>query len=470
MRQHVLYITVDSVRADRMGYLGYNRPTTPTLDGLADDGTVWTRAMASGIPTYFSFKSLLGGVYPLSHTPELGLPREVPALAETFRQLGYQTAGFNAGNPWLTHAEGYDRGFETFRDFLTEGQDGYGIAERLRELQRFVPEHDLVRDWAGRVARTGCALTGQVPLEPAERMTADATEWLTDEADADRPTFLWIHYMDPHYPWVPPAALLERFRDEPLSRLDIGRLWHTVAGQHEGTDGQSISDRDLDAIDALYDAEIRRTDDAIDDLLTVVDDTLGLSETVVAVAGDHGTELADHGGFSHAPRSLYDEVVRVPLLLRGPGVPSTTITEPVSLVDVPPTLLDYAVPEREDAIPDAFEGTSLFVLEDDPTFTNVTYGFSPATRDVGTDEMLTACLDWPWKLVDREGADERELYHLERDPEEQRNLATRRSTITDELRSRIENHRAETRRCQRTVAEKYRIRDRVAMLRREGAI
>lgn len=470
MRQHVLYITVDSVRADRMGYLGYDRPTTPTLDELAADGTVWTRAMASGIPTYFSFKSLLGGVYPLSRTSDLGLPREVPALAETFQKLGYRTAGFNAGNPWLTGADGYDRGFETFRDFLTDDQAGYGIAERLRALQRFVPDHDLVRDWAGRVARTGCAFTGQVPLEPAERMTAAATEWLTDEADADRPTFLWIHYMDPHYPWVPPAALLERFHDEPLSRLDIGRLWHTVAGRHEGTAEQSISDSDLEAINALYDAELRRTDDAIGDLLTVVDDTLGLSETVVAVAGDHGTELADHGNFSHAPRSLYDEVVRVPLLLRGPGVPSTSITEPVSLVDVPPTLLNYAAPEIEDAIPDAFEGTSLFETGDDPTFTNVTYGFSPTTRDASTGEMLTACLDWPWKLVDREGTNERELYHLERDPEERQNLATQRSATTDELQSKIESHRAETRRCQRTVAEKCRIRDRVAMLHREGAI
>ncbi|QCC49285.1 sulfatase [Halobellus limi] len=470
MRRHVLYITVDSVRADRMGYLGYERPTTPTLDGLAADGTAWTRAMASGIPTYFSFKSLLGGVHPLSRTSDLGLPREVPALAETFQKLGYRTAGFNAGNPWLTDADGYDRGFQTFRDFLTDDQDGYGLAERLRALQRFVPDNDLVRDWAGRVARTGCALTGQVPLEPAERMTAAATEWLTDGVDADRPTFLWIHYMDPHYPWVPPAELLEQFYDEPLSRLDIGRLWHTVAGRHEGTAERSISESDLDAIDALYDAELRRTDDAIGDLLAVVDDTLGLSETVVAVAGDHGTELADHGNFSHAPQSLYDEVVRVPLLLRGPGVPSATMTEPVSLVDLPPTLLNHAAPGREDAVPDAFEGRSLFEERDGPTFTNVTYGFNPATRDGGTGEMLTACLEWPWKLVDREGTNEQELYHLERDPEEQRNLVTERSTVRDELQSEIESHRAETRRRQRTVVEKYRIRDRVAVLHQEGAI
>jgi len=467
MSHHVLCITVDSIRADRVGFLGYDRPTTPRLDALADEGTVWTRAMASGIPTYFSFRSLLGGVHPLSRSTDLGVPPEVTTLAEAFRERGYRTVGFNAGNPWLARSYGYDRGFDVYRDFLS-GDGGRSFTETLHNLQRLVPDSDLVRDVAGRLARTGCAVTGRVPLEPAEAVTDAATTWLGEEADPDRPTFVWIHYMDPHYPWVPPRDLLDRFHEGSLSRLDLGRLWHAVSYLYGPDSEATMSEADLAAVDALYDAEVRRTDDAVGDLLAAFDDALDLSETLVAVAGDHGTELADHGNFSHAPRSLYDEVVRVPLALRGPSVPDDRRREPVSLVDLPPTLLERADPDGDATVPDSFEGDLLFAPNADPTITNVTYGFDPARETESSGEMLTACVDWPWKLIDREGATTRELYDLAEDPDETDDRAADRPGVVEDLAARIENHRAWARRRQRTVAERRFVRDRVETLRRKG--
>lgn len=470
MPQHVLYITVDSIRADRVGFLGYDSPTTPRLDALADDGTVWTQAMASGIPTYFSFKSLLGGVYPLSRSAELGVPPGVTTLAEAFSRRGYRTAGFNAGNPWLKPSDGYARGFDTYRDFLSDGDDGRSFTEALHKLQRLVPDNDFVRNWAGRVARTGCALTGQVPLEPAETVTDAAVTWLNEQADPSQPTFLWIHYMDPHYPWVPPQDLLTEFHGGSLSRFDLGRLWHAVSYLHGPDSDGTLSDRDRAAIDALYDAEVRRTDDAIGRLVDAFDDILDLSDSLVAVVGDHGTELGDHGKFSHGPRTLYDEVVRVPLVLRGGDVPADRRDRPVSLVDVPVTLLDEADPETERAIPESFEGGSLFVPEDDPTVTNVTYGFDPARETEAGSEMLTACVDWPWKLIDREGTDEQELYDLAADPSERTDLSDEEPGVTAELESVVADHRSWARRRQRTVAERQRVRERVTELRRRGVV
>jgi len=470
MSQHVLYITVDSIRADRVGFLGYDLPTTPRLDSLAQKGTVFTRAMASGIPTYFSFKSLLGGVYPLSRSSDLGVPPAVTPLAEAFEQRGYQTAGFNAGNPWLTRSYGYDRGFDTFRDFLSDDGERWSFTDVLHGLQRLVPDSDLIRNVAGRTVRTGCAVTGRVPLEPAERVTDAATTWLETEADPDRPTFMWIHYMDPHYPWVPPQDLLDRFHDGSLSRFELGRLWHAVSYLHGPDSDGSVSESDLTAIDALYDAEVRRTDNAIADLLDVFFSIFRLDESVVGVVGDHGTELADHGNFSHAPRSLYDEVVRVPLALRGGDFSETRIDEPVSLIDLPPTLLDASDPRDRYAVPDSFEGGSLSGDDTSPTITNVTYGFDPARENAAGDEMLSACVDWPWKLIDREETDYRELYNLEADPSERTDLTGDESEVAEELVTAIERHRSWAKRRQRTATERRRVRDRVQRLRRQGVI
>lgn len=469
MPQHVLYITVDSIRADRVGFLGHDSPTTPRLDALADEGTVWTRAMASGIPTYFSFKSLLGGVYPLSRSAELGVPPGVTTLAEAFSRRGYRTAGFNAGNPWLKPSDGYARGFDTYRDFLSDGDNGRSFTEGLHKLQRAVPDSDLVRNWGGRIARTGCALTGRVPLEPAETVTDAAVTWLSEQVDT-QPTFLWVHYMDPHYPWVPPQDLLAEFHDGSLSRFDLGRLWHAVSYLYGPDSDGTLSDRDRAAIDALYDAEVRRTDDAIGTLIDAFDDALGRSDSLIGVVGDHGTELADHGKFSHGPRTLYDEVVRVPLVLRGGDVPTERRDRPVSLVDVPVTLLNRADLEAERAVPESFEGGSLFVAGDEPTVTNVTYGFDPARESETGGEMLTACVDWPWKLIDREETSEQELYDLVADPGEQTDLTEREPGVAARLESVIADHRSWARRRQRTVGERQRVRERVRELRQQGVV
>ena len=148
---NVLYVTIDSIRADHVGHLGYDRPTTPRIDAIAERGTACTRAIASGIPTYYSFKTLLGGDPALGHSREIGLPDGTTTLAELFRDRGYRTAGFNAANPWLTRAYGYDRGFETFRDFLTdrtETGDESALARALtkgaRRLQPYVESSDLL--------------------------------------------------------------------------------------------------------------------------------------------------------------------------------------------------------------------------------------------------------------------------------------------------------------------------------------
>lgn len=461
----VVLVTVDSIRADHVGHLGYDRATTPVLDRLADSGTVCPRAYASGIPTYYSFKSLLGGLEALGGSRGIGVPAWARTLAERFAEAGYRTAGFNAGNPWLTPEYGYDRGFDTFRDFLTDGEDGVGtrLAGLARRLQPLVQSRERVADWLGYAARTGFALVDNTPLEPAETVTEAAVEWLEAVGD-DRPVFLWVHYMDPHYPWVPRSEDVRHFRDGSVSKREIGRLWHAVA-THEGADG--LSAQDMGRIVDLYDAELRRTDRAIGWLLEAVDDTTGLDQTVVGVVGDHGTELGDHGGFSHGPRTLYEEVIRVPLVFAGPSVSRCRLDGLTSLVDVPVTLLDAAGVGWD---PDEGPGRPVSTGGRQAVTTEVVYDYEPHTDANRDNGLLRACVDWPWKLIVNDEHGTRALYNLERDPDERTDRTADNLETVSRLEEQLQIARRRVERHNETWTEKQRVRDRVAVLKDSGRI
>jgi arylsulfatase A-like enzyme len=473
--RNVVYITVDSIRADHVGHLGYDQPTTPRLDDLATRGLVCERAVANGIPTFYSFKSLLGGIESLGYSRDIGMPAEATTLAEAFHDRGYRTAGFNAGNAWLTRAYGYDRGFETFRDFITdEPTDGdsvfNGMMPLLQRVQSLVDGIDFIEDKAGFLARTAFSLVGKQPLEDAETISETALGWLDTHAEGDRPFFLWIHYMDPHYPWVPRTKDLEPFCDDRVSALEKGRLWHKVAYLNNASDGADpVSPSELSRISELYDAEVYRTDTAIGRLLDALDTHGVRDETVVSVVGDHGTELQDHGGFSHGPRKLYDELVHVPLLFEGPGVPDRTVTEVTSLLDVPPTLIDLAT---DDASPETFTGRSVLDASRDHAVSEVVYDYQPVSGANGDNDLLTSCVEWPWKLILNHETGERELYNLEKDPSEQSNSADHgeHRAVVDRLTDTMQTYRRKLERRNRTRAEKAHVRATIASLRREQAI
>src|SRR5208282_3946743 len=133
-RKSVVLITVDCLRADHCGFMGYGRPTTPFLDGLAGESFVFPAAIVAGVPTYYSFPAILASRYPLALGREVvGLAPEEKSLASTLKEDGYATAFFGAGNPYLSARFGYDFGFDTFRDFLDDPHsipDGADVQER----------------------------------------------------------------------------------------------------------------------------------------------------------------------------------------------------------------------------------------------------------------------------------------------------------------------------------------------------
>jgi len=271
---HIVLVTIDTLRADRLGTYGYARDTTPTLDAIAAEGAVFERAYSSSPVTDRSLPTLLAGLYPSMFTEALSYDAHELAERRTLWPEVLQAAG------WRTVVVSTTEILQ--RDNLDQGIDDLDLAAAVKK--------------------------------EATEVTSRAIGKLHAHAagSAGTPLFLWVHYYDPHGPYEPP---LEYRRWD-----DRGRS--TQANR---------SDR--------YDAEIAYVDDQISRIVRMLRRLQMWDDTLVVVTSDHGEEFMDHGGWYHA-EELYDESVRVPLVVRMPGAAARRIAEPVGLVDVGPTVLE----------------------------------------------------------------------------------------------------------------------------------
>jgi arylsulfatase A-like enzyme len=293
--RNLILISIDTLRADRLGAYGYDRATSPAMDALARSGVRFETAIAEAGWTLPSHVTLMSGLPPALHgatVPTRKVSADVPLLAEVLRDAGFHTVGLTAGR-FLAKRFGFDRGFVYFDD------GGLSFKRAL----------------AGAGARIA-------EMDSAERF------------------FVFIHTYDVHCPYDPPPAYAARFETRPKAdHLETsGRCGNPHYNKMALTAGQArfISDR--------YDGSIRYADDLLSGFLTRLERLGVLDTTVVAIVSDHGEEFLEHGKVGHRG-TLYIQSLRVPWLMAGPGLPPRVVREPVGLADVMPTLLDLlAVP------------------------------------------------------------------------------------------------------------------------------
>jgi uncharacterized sulfatase len=396
----VVLVTIDSLRADAIARM-------PTVDALTDHGTRFTSAFAHGNWTPFSFPSILGSGPVFTDGTGLG-PTTGPTLAETLSDAGVATAGVNAANGFLTEHWGYDRGFDRFEAF----SDGAG----------FLDTHPTVHGWlqfAGWPLRRGLdALRGE-----DHRHAVDTSKLLAVEERArtfldavDDRFFLWVHLMDTHTPYVPAPRYVREVTDGRVGSLGMLRA-HVRAGL-----GRSVSDATLDRLRALYDAAALQVDDAVGRLLEELDAQGLREETLVVLAGDHGEEFMEHGHLAHYPK-LYDELVRVPLVIDDPRGEKQVVETPVGLDSVPATVADAL------GVPHQFDGQSVLdavtdgtPLPADPVVSVALRGDTvtqqPIPRRLSEGDLLVSARDDRWTYIYHTGTGERELYDRRRDPGE----------------------------------------------------
>src|SRR5215213_1120565 len=306
-RLNVLLITIDTLRADHLGAYGYARPTSPNIDRLARAGVLFRRAKAQWPKTSPSFASMLSSTYGhtngLIRTTAQRMPDRFLMLAELFKAGSYDTSAAVA-NVNLARRFNFDQGFDKYVEIWKEGQD-----HRLRT--ELVTRHGLD---------------------------------LLEQASRSRPFFLWLHYLDPHARYEPPPRFNEMFvgdrHFDPARRAPLNDAVEADVGGIPARSNLGKEDRIAYYV-AQYDAEIRYVDEQVGLLLEDLEKRGLAGETLVVLTADHGESLGDHNYFFEHGRLPYEDCVRVPLILRGPGTgtPGRIVRSPVELIDVLPTLL-----------------------------------------------------------------------------------------------------------------------------------
>jgi arylsulfatase A-like enzyme len=402
-RPNIILVVIDSLRADRLSSYGNRHNTSPNIDAVAGDGVLFSNVLAESPWTLPSHASIFTSLYVSGHGVRRDAGRlhtKAVTLAERLHDAGYVTGAFVCG-PFVKKRYGFNQGFETYDESLA--------------------------------ARSHVGSHRAVTSEPLTRM---AKEWLA--ARGTEPFFLFLHYWDVHYDYIPPKPFDTIF--------DPG---------YRGTlDGRDISERgdltpdlpreDLEHLFALYDGEIAYTDHHLGDLFSFMKKAGLWESTVLVITSDHGDELLDHGQTGHS-HTVHEELIRVPLIIRDPGLRRRgfDVDELVELVDLYPTFLEMAGAEPP---PHEMEGVSLVPLLEGRDVPWDDVGYAETFR--GNLDRVGLPTDWAvhrsiqlgrLKLIQRLREPEQLLlFDLDADPRELREIAAERPEEVRALKERLD--------------------------------
>ena len=308
---NVVLISIDTLRPDHLGCYGYEVPTSPHLDQFCEESVLFEQAIAQAPSTLHSHASIFSSLLPHHHGASWGaktrLPDEAVTITEVLKAAGFATAGF-AGGGQMDRVFGLDQGFDVY--------DQPGQEHFLGTVRRGI-------------------------------------EWLDETPN--RPFFLFLHSYEVHHPYTPSAEHLAMvatdYEGSLPDEISIDFLREVNSKVTE------IDSADLDHIISTYDAEIRSVDDGFSFLVAALEERGLYEDTLIVFTSDHGEEFGEHGVVGWHSHSLYDELLRVPLMIRFPGAAhaGVKVEEQVRSLDIAPTIAAIlGLP-----IPDEFDGADL---------------------------------------------------------------------------------------------------------------
>jgi arylsulfatase A-like enzyme len=436
----VLFLLLDSARAANLSVAGYDRPTTPNLERLASRGVYFERAVATSSWTLPSHATLFTGRYAFEQSADWRSPLDEthPTLAETFAGRGYSTAAFVSNVLYLTKETGIDRGFIHYDDYRVTFQMIVKASLVARQIAR-----------AFGVRTQGISLTER---RWAGEINTAFLDWFAARRPGGqprRPIFAFLNYLEPHTPYLPPSPFRERFGAiGPAPDIDLRRQW---------------TPKEIEREKNGYDASLAALDHGVGELLADLERRGDLERTIVVITSDHGEMLGEHGLYDHA-NGLHWPLLHVPLLIiYPPGVPAgLRVAEPVTLRDLPATILELAgvrpaswpgesltrfwnrgsLAQGSSTVAQGFSPAGSSTVAQGPN--GVAQGFSPADPSGTSGSPLLSEISQginlnPWLPASRgdmkslvvgskhyirisDGTEE--LYDLETDPGETRNLIT----------------------------------------------
>ncbi len=319
MKPNFVVLILDCTRADHLSCYGYERETSPFLDSLAARGTRFANMVSAAPWTLPSHGALFTGTYSAAHgaTDEHRyLSPDLVTLPEILKEAGYATGAFCC-NPWVSPETGFDRGVDHFYT----GRPNHAAARPVMIARKIIDVLTGRRDSGS--FRTNRAFGSWVESRPA-----------------DTPFFAFVHYNETHLHFHPPARYRKMFTEELDTPARIRALNQDCNAYIAGA--VEMTDDDFRLLTALYDAELRYADSRVERMAAELDRLGRLDDTVFVISADHGENLGDHGMMSHK-FCVYDTLLRVPLVMAGPGVPAGEVSEAqVQNVDIMPTLAALA--------------------------------------------------------------------------------------------------------------------------------
>jgi len=387
---NVVLITIDTLRADHLGCYGYKQIKTPNIDGLAADGVRFERAFAVVPVTLPSHTSILTGTYPmLSGMHDFSgnkLSPLQPTLASVLKQAGYQTGAVIAAAV-LDSRFGLNRGFDFYYDhfdFSHLDEANLDEMERPGNVVADVALNWLEQDW----------------------LEKDRLEKDSGAKNSPKKFFLWMHLYDPHFPYHPPEPYSREYAAQP------------------------------------YDGEIAFADEQVGRLLRFLKEKGIYQNTLIVLCGDHGESLGEHGEKTHG-FFIYNATMHVPLMIHLPedrlpeNAPARTVSDPVSLVDLMPTVLGAVGLE----VPSQVQGRSLLAElrgerapEDQGARNRVLYGETYLPRIHFNWSELRGSENAKYHFID---APRPELYDVAKDPGEVHNLFSDKKAVAEEMRAKL---------------------------------
>lgn len=434
MDPNVLVVVFDAARASNFSCYGHERPTTPTTDALADSGTLFRRAVSPSGVTFDSVTSLFSGRHPIEHKSGkvTEVNTSVPLLAEFLSDRGYRTAAATS-SPSTTPAFGFGRGFDEFFDVTHQFKDGLHVRRFFDETKHLPARTRYAKFLRASLDRhffshLGNALRFKFGFirsgdDGGRKVTNRSMEFIRDSAT---PWFLYVHYTETH---------MNSVDDVPYS-LPGDRLFEFVSGSVDTeklVTRSSEVDYDADIADVherMYDAAIRYLDDLTGELVDTLADQGELENTIVVVTADHGEAIGEHGFLGHG--RLYEPILHVPLVIRGPGIGDGERDTRVNTIGLYRTLAEIV-----DQAPDHVRGPNLL---DSSTYEDavLVQDYSDTwewSRYGGKQSGQNALYLDGWKYVIT--AEGELLYRIEEDPSERTDLADERPAKRDELRSAL---------------------------------
>ena len=394
--KNVIFILVDTLRADHLGAYGYGRDTSPALDAFAKESLLFENARSQASCTFPSANSILTSRPPTAVLGQpkqaLGIPPGMPSIAEILAGRGYRTAAVSA-SPVVRNTKsrfnptgGFGRGFSIFDE--------------------------------------------ECVWKAAHCVNRRASEVLAQKDE--RPFFLYLHYMDPHGPYRPPEEHRkfsggEVATDKPFIRQ--GNPNPIGDWLYKQKPDPGVTPAELQHLIDLYDDEIVYFDLRFGEFLASLKKAGLLEDTILVLTADHGEEFLEHGHIKHC-RTLFDNSIKIPYVLRIPGVPARAVAAPVQNLDLVPTLLDYL---GVDATGLGLEGRSLRPLIEEKIEEKETGDL----RQFASQGSLRSASDDRYKLIHDLAAGTWALYDLEADPGEKTDALARERRSFHRLRESL---------------------------------